>query len=65
MIVEFDSEAHHSGPRARDRDASRHNDLTAEGYQVIHVTWRDLSTRPEQVLVWIAVALTRGGGFDV
>lgn len=59
VIVEFDSYAHHSGPGSFEDDRARHNDFTAQGYQVIHVTWRQLTGRPEQVLVWIAVALHR------
>ena len=59
VIVEFDSRAHHSGTASRLRDDRRHNELTSWGYQVIHVGWRDLVEHPEQVLVWIAVALAR------
>jgi very-short-patch-repair endonuclease len=59
VIVEFDSYAHHSGPGSFDRDRTRHNELTAQGYHVIHVTWLQLTERPERVLVWIAVALHR------
>ncbi|HLI60582.1 MAG TPA: type IV toxin-antitoxin system AbiEi family antitoxin domain-containing protein [Solirubrobacteraceae bacterium] len=59
VIVEYDSWAFHSGPAAFHNDRARHNELTALGYQVIHVTWRDLSEHPERVLVWIAAALAR------
>ncbi len=57
VIVEYDSIEHHSGPGAFHSDRERHNYFTAAGYQVIHVTGRQLSQRPEQVLVWIAGAL--------
>lgn len=57
VIVEYDSIDVHSGPGAFHSDRDRHNDLTAAGYHVIHVTWRQLGERPEQVLVWIAAAL--------
>lgn len=60
VIVEFDSVAHHSGPGAFTADRDRHNALTAAGYHVIHVTWAQLTRRPEAVLVWIATALARG-----
>ncbi len=60
VIVEFDSVAHHSGPGSFHHDRVRHNELVAQGYQVLHVTWRQLTETPEQVLVWIAVALNGG-----
>ncbi len=59
VIVEYDSREYHSGERARVHDAARHNDLTSWGFDVLHVTWRELSRHPERVLVWIAAALTR------
>lgn len=59
VIVEFDSWEFHSGPAAFHDDRARHNELTAQGYQVLHVTWRLLHDHPEQVLVWIARALQR------
>jgi very-short-patch-repair endonuclease len=62
IIVEFDSRAHHSGPAAVRRDAARHNDLTSQGYQIIHITWGDLVESPERVVAWIATALARAGG---
>ncbi|HET9123810.1 MAG TPA: type IV toxin-antitoxin system AbiEi family antitoxin domain-containing protein [Solirubrobacteraceae bacterium] len=61
VIVEFDSWEYHSGPASFHDDRARHNELTAQGYQIIHVTWRVLRDRPEQVLVWIAAALARSG----
>ena len=62
VIVEFDSVIHHSGSAAFHDDRDRHNSLTAQGHQVIHVTWRQLTECPLQVLVWIAAALTRADG---
>ena len=59
VIVEYDSWEFHSGPSSFHNDRERHNDLTAQGYQVLHVTWRVLHDHPEQVLVWIARALGR------
>jgi very-short-patch-repair endonuclease len=59
VIVEYDSWEFHSGPASFHGDRERHNELTARGYQVLHVTWRVLRDRPEQVLVWIARALGR------
>ena len=59
VIVEFDSWAHHGGRGAFDADRARHNRLVADGWQIIHITWRQLADRPEQVLAWIAAALAR------
>jgi very-short-patch-repair endonuclease len=61
VIVEYDSTEFHSSEGARTADASRHNDLTNWGFEVLHVTRQQLSRRPEQVLVWITAALTRHG----
>jgi very-short-patch-repair endonuclease len=62
VIVEYDSWEYHSGPASFHDDRERHNELTAQGYQVLHVTWRVLHDHPEQVLVWIARALGRPAG---
>jgi very-short-patch-repair endonuclease len=62
LIVEFDSWTFHGGPRAFGRDRERHNTLLAHGFQVLHVTWHQLTREPEKVLVWIATALARSGG---
>ena len=59
VIVEYDSWEFHSGRRAFVSDRERHNQLTADGYQVLHVTSQTLTEHPERVLVWVAVALTR------
>jgi very-short-patch-repair endonuclease len=57
VIVEYDSEAFHSGSGAIRRDTARHNALTALGYLIIHVTGEELRRRPERILVQIAAAL--------
>lgn len=57
VVVEYDSWEFHSGPASFHRDRERHNELTAQGYQVLHVTWRVLHEQSEQVLVWIARAV--------
>jgi predicted transcriptional regulator of viral defense system len=61
VIVEYDSRDHHSSEGARVADAKRHNDLLSWGFDVLHVTWEQLSHHPEQVLVWIVAALIRNG----
>jgi very-short-patch-repair endonuclease len=62
VIVEYDSWGFHSGPASFHDDRARHNELTAQGYQVLHVTWRVLRDQPGRVLVWIARALGRAQG---
>ena len=59
VIVDYDSWEFHSGPASFHDDRERHNELTAQGYQVLHVTWRMLRDHPEQILVWVARALGR------
>ena len=56
VIVEYVSDQWHSGPRSARRDDARHNQLTADGHQVLQIT---RAHAPEQVLVWIAQALAR------
>jgi very-short-patch-repair endonuclease len=59
VIVEYDSREYHSGDLARRRDSERHNEFTAAGYRVLHVTWEQLSGAPERLLVLIATTLAR------
>lgn len=64
VIVEYDSEFFHVGPGIFTPDRSRHNDLAAiVGYEVIHVTDQHLGHELERVIVWVALALHRGGGW--
>lgn len=58
VIVEYESDEWHSGSRSTLRDDARHNDLTTDGYQLLHMTKGDV---PEQILVWIARALALAG----
>ena len=64
VIVEYDSEAFHTGPAIFVSDRSRRNDLTAvSDHQVIQVTEEHLRNELERVIVWIVLALERGGGW--
>lgn len=63
VIVEYDSEPYHTGPASFHHDRARHNDLSAAGYEVLHVTERHLTRELERVIVWITLALNRGGGW--
>ncbi|HLI59389.1 MAG TPA: type IV toxin-antitoxin system AbiEi family antitoxin domain-containing protein [Solirubrobacteraceae bacterium] len=63
VILEYDSEPYHSGPASFHRDRARHNDLATAGHQVLHVTEPQLAHELERVIVWITLALARGGGW--
>ena len=64
VIVEYDSEFFHTGPGIFHSDRSRHNDLAAiAAHEVIHVTEDHLTHELERVIVWVALALHRGGGW--
>ena len=63
VILEYDSEAFHSGPGVFHHDRTRHNELSAAGYEVLHVTREHVTHELERVIVWITLALQRGGGW--
>ncbi|HWC14147.1 MAG TPA: type IV toxin-antitoxin system AbiEi family antitoxin domain-containing protein [Actinomycetota bacterium] len=50
VIVEADSYRWHSSKRAWQRDIERRNQLTALGWQIVHITWEDLTRRPQATL---------------
>lgn len=53
IILEADSYTWHGGYDAFDDDCSRYNDLTAEGWHVLRITWKALMKRPEATRQWI------------
>jgi very-short-patch-repair endonuclease len=57
LIVEVDGYAFHSSRTAFERDRRRDAHLQSLGYRVMRVTWRQLMTEPEAVLVRITQAL--------
>lgn len=59
LIVEVDGFRFHSLPEAFERDRSRDIMLTAAGYRVIRVTWRQLTREPEALLAQVAQTLAR------
>ena len=50
LIVEADSYRWHSSKRAWERDLERRNQLTELGWQIVHITWNDLTRRPTATL---------------
>ncbi len=53
VIVEADSYRWHSSKRAWERDIERRNQLTDLGWQIVHITWDDLTRRPQATLARI------------
>jgi hypothetical protein len=47
----------HGGRAAFERDRRRWADLTAEGWRIIPVTWRELARRPDEFLARVRVKL--------
>jgi len=61
LVVEVDGFAFH-GSRVRfERDRQRDAALAAAGFRVMRVTWRQLASEPEALLVRLAQALAVGG----
>jgi very-short-patch-repair endonuclease/predicted transcriptional regulator of viral defense system len=61
LIVELDGGAVHRTPRAFEEDRERDRVLTAEGWKVIRVTWRQLRDDPAGVIDDVRLALRRPG----
>jgi very-short-patch-repair endonuclease len=61
VVVEIDGYAFHRGRLAFERDHRRDAELHDAGFHVIRVTWKQLTSEPEAVLVRLARALTRRG----
>jgi very-short-patch-repair endonuclease len=59
MVVEVDGYASHGTRRAFELDRRRDGDLTAAGYRVMRVTWRQLEEEPEAVAARLGAALAR------
>ena len=57
LVVEVDGFAYHGHRHAFESDRERDAVLTAAGYAVIRVTWRQLLDRPEAVVARVAAAL--------
>jgi REase_MTES_1575/Transcriptional regulator, AbiEi antitoxin len=61
LIVELDGRAFHGTARAFERDRARDRRLSAAGWRVIRVTWRQLRDEPEAVATDVRAALNVGG----
>jgi very-short-patch-repair endonuclease len=58
LVVEVDGFAFHSTPAAFERDRGRDAKLTAAGFRVLRLTWRQIDAAPETTLVAVARALS-------
>lgn len=59
FVVEVDGFAYHAAPSAFERDRRRDAVLGTHGYRVLRVTWSQLESEPEAVLVRVAQMLAR------
>ena len=62
LIVETDGAATHLTPTAFEEDRARDAHLTALGYRVIRITWRQLTERPHEVARLIETLLLSRAG---
>ena len=60
LVVEVDGFTFHGSRAAFERDRRRDTDLTARGFRVIRVTWRQIVDAPEALVVRLATALATG-----
>lgn len=61
VALEVDGYEHHSGRQAFEADRHRHNDLAAENWTVLHVTWAMLADEA-RLVAWIRAAVRRRSG---
>ncbi|WP_297083833.1 DUF559 domain-containing protein [uncultured Demequina sp.] len=59
VTVEIDSEAFHSGEKARARDGSRDRAATTQGYLPMRFSFHDAVERPDQIVADVVGTLTR------
>jgi hypothetical protein len=57
VAVEADGYRFHGGRPAWQRDLARRNRITVRGWRMIHVTWDDVTRRPETVTAALRAAL--------
>jgi very-short-patch-repair endonuclease len=58
LVAEVDGRRYHSSPQRFESDRRRDAVLAAKGIRVMRVTWRQLETEPEALLVRLAQALS-------
>ena len=58
LAVEIDGREYHIGPQEFENDRERENALVADGWTVLHITWRMLE-RPDEVAALVKTVLAR------
>lgn len=59
LAIEIDGREWHSDAAAFENDRARHNELTAAGWTVLHITWAMLDGDPDEVIRIVRSALRR------
>ena len=57
VVIEIDGYQTHGEPAQFHRDRRKWSDLTAAGWRIVHLTWRQLVDEPEWVIDTIRAAL--------
>jgi very-short-patch-repair endonuclease len=57
VVIELDGYAFHRTRRAFERDRRKDQELTASGYRVLRITWRQLDQEPERLIATVAAAV--------
>jgi very-short-patch-repair endonuclease len=60
VIVEFDGVGTHDNPRSYEDDRATDRALTALGYRVLRVTWKQLTKQPQKVVAEVSAAIAIG-----
>lgn len=62
LAVEVDGRAFHTSSRDFERDRRRDAELATHGIRVVRITWKQITSEPEAVLVRLGGALAASGG---
>ena len=62
LVIELDSRAFHSDPRAFERDPIRDARLQRQGLRVLRVTWKRLENEPDAVIEDVLALASLSGG---
>lgn len=60
VTVELDSRSVHGTKKRFESDRQRDRILVAEGYRIVHVTWRQLQVEPDEIVADLRKALGQG-----
>ncbi len=58
LAIEMDGREFHVGAAAFENDRARHNEFVEAGWTVLHFTWKQLTTSPENVIGTIRATIT-------